>query len=169
MLNKTNIYLLIYFSIALLLAPIGILELDSFYYWDWSRHLALSYYDGSPMIAYFIKLSTLLFGDTLFAISFVGIAVAALTSGIIYKTGRLFLNKEASYVAMLLWLLSPLVTQDILYQTTYDTPLTIFWALTVYYLIKYIKYNNVKELYFVGGSVGLMMLSKYDLINHPMH
>ena len=162
MLNKTNIYLLIYFSIALLLAPIGILELDSFYYWDWSRHLALSYYDGSPMIAYFIKLSTLLFGDTLFAISFVGIAVAALTSGIIYKTGRLFLNKEASYVAMLLWLLSPLVTQDILYQTTYDTPLTIFWALTVYYLIKYIKYNNVKELYFVGGSVGLMMLSKYS-------
>ena len=162
MLNKANVCLLIYFSIAMLLAPIGILELDSFYYWDWSRHLALSYYDGAPMIAYFIKLSTLLLGDTLFAISFVGIAVTALTGFIIYKTGRFFLNKKASYVAMLLWIFSPLVTQDLLYQTTYDTPLTLFWALTVYFLVKYLKNNDSNELYFSGASIGFMMLSKYS-------
>jgi 4-amino-4-deoxy-L-arabinose transferase-like glycosyltransferase len=162
MFNKIHASLLLYFSIALLLAPIGILELDSFYYWDWSRHLALSYYDGSPMIAYFIKLSTLLFGNTLFAISFVGIIVAAATAFIIYKTGRLFLNKEASYVAMLMWLLSPLVTQDILYQTTYDTPLTLFWASTIYFLVKYLKDNETKNLYFCGASIGLMMMSKYS-------
>ena len=162
MFNKIHVSLLLYFSIALLLAPIGILELDSFYYWDWSRHLALSYYDGAPMIAYFIRLSTLIFGNTLFAISLVGILVAALTAFIIYKTGRLFLTKEASYVAMLLWLLSPLVTQDILYQTTYDTPLTLFWASTLYFLVKYLTNNETKQLYFCGASIGLMMLSKYS-------
>ena len=156
-----SIFICLYFTLLLLLAPISLLSFDTYYYWDWSRHLALSYYDGSPMIAYFIKLSTLLFGDTLFALNFVGIACAALTSWIIYKTARLFLRTEASYITLLLWLLSPLVTLDILKQTTYDTPLMLFWALTLYYAIKFIKYNKIKWLYLSGASIGLMMLSKF--------
>ncbi|KTD67057.1 glycosyl transferase [Legionella steelei] len=154
-------YLILYFVILLLLAPINILSLDTYYYWDWSRHLALSYYDGSPMIAYFIRLSTSLFGNSLFALSFVGIIVTALTSAIIYKCARFFLSYEASCIAMLVWLFSPLVTLDILKQTTYDTPLTLFWALTLYYTIKFIQTNKTKDLYCIGISAGLMMLSKY--------
>ncbi|CAM2964307.1 glycosyl transferase [Legionella steigerwaltii] len=154
-------YLILYFVILLLLAPINILSLDTYYYWDWSRHLALSYYDGSPMIAYFIRLSTSLFGNNLFALGFVGIVVAVFTSGIIYQCARFFLSREASCIAMLSWLFSPLVTLDILKQTTYDTPLTLFWALTLYYTIKYIQTNKTRDLYFIGISAGLMMLSKY--------
>lgn len=153
--------LIFYFAILLCIAPINILSLDTYYYWDWSRHLALSYYDGSPMIAYFIRLSTLLFGHSLFALSFLGIVVTALTSGIIYKTARFFLSREASCIAMLSWLFAPLVTIDLLKQTTYDTPLTLFWALTLYYTVKFIQTNKIKELYFIGASAGLMMLSKY--------
>ena len=162
MFNSRPIFPVLYFTTLLLLAPTNLLSFDTYYYWEWSRHLALSYYDGSPMIAYFIKLSTLLFGDTLFALGFVGITTTALTSWIIYKTACQFLSKEASYIAMLLWLVSPLVTLDLLKQTTYDTPLTLFWALTIYYVIKFIKFNRINELYFIGASIGLMMLSKYS-------
>ena len=163
MFNKSNVTIILYFSFALLLAPFHLLSFDTYYYWEWSRHLALSYYDGSPLIAYFIKISTMLFGDTLFALSFVGIAVTALTSIIVYRTARLTsLNQEASYVTMLLWLFSPLVTLDLLNQTTYDTPLTLFWALTIYWAIKYIKYNKTIDLYWMGASIGLMLLSKYS-------
>lgn len=154
--------IIIYFIILLLLAPTTLLSFDTYYYWDWSRHLDFSYFDGSPMIAYFIKLSTLLFGDTLFALSFVGITSAAITSWIIYKTARLFLLKEASYIAVALWLFSPLMTSDILKQTTYDTPLVLFWALTIYFTVKFIKFNKTKELYWIGIAIGLMMLSKYS-------
>jgi len=160
--DKINRYVFLYFLLILLLAPINLLSFDTFYYWDWSRHLALSYYDGSPMIAYMIKLSTLLFGDTLFALSIIGVVVTLLTSFIIYKTALLFLRKEASYVAMLLWLLSPIVTLDLLHQTTYDTPLTLFWALTVYYSIKYIKFNKTIDLYLIAANIGLILLSKYS-------
>ena len=160
--NYYHIIIFLYFAILLLLAPINLLSFDTYYYWEWSRHLALSYYDGSPMIAYFIKLSTLLFGETLFALNVVGIASAALTSWIIYKTARLFLCKEASYISTSLWLFAPLVTLDLLKQTTYDTPLMLFWALTLYYSIKFIKYKQIKDLYFTGASIGLMMLSKYS-------
>lgn len=155
------LFLFLYFALLLAIAPINILSFDTYYYWDWSRHLALSYYDGSPMIAYFIKFATLLFGDNLFALSFVGIIVTAISCGIIYKTARFFLSCEASWVAALSWLFSPLVTLDILKQTTYDTPLTLFWVLTLYYTVKFIQTNKIKELYFIGISAGLMMLSKY--------
>ncbi|CAM4491654.1 MAG: hypothetical protein LEGION0403_FIIPPAGN_01662 [Legionella sp.] len=160
--RATCLLLALYFVVLLGLAPINLLSFDTYYYWEWSRHLALSYYDGSPMIAYLIKLATLAFGHTLFALSLVGIANTALTSWIIYKTARFFLSKKSSYIATLSWLFSPLVTLDILKQTTYDTPLTLFWALTLYYTVKFLKTNNYKELYFIGASAGLMMLSKYS-------
>ncbi|WP_242605268.1 glycosyltransferase family 39 protein [Fluoribacter gormanii] len=160
--RSVNLLLTLYFTTLLLLAPINILSLDTYYYWDWSRHLALSYYDGSPMIAYFIRFATSLFGNNLFALSFIGITCIAFTSGIIYKSARFFLSREASCMAMLAWLFSPLVTLDILKQTTYDTPLALFWSLTLYYTIKFIKTNRIRELYLIGISAGLMMLSKYS-------
>jgi hypothetical protein len=36
------------------------LETDEAYYWLWSRHLAISYFDHPPMIAYLIRLGTAL-------------------------------------------------------------------------------------------------------------
>jgi 4-amino-4-deoxy-L-arabinose transferase-like glycosyltransferase len=154
--------LLGYFTILLLLAPINLLSFDTFYYWEWSRHLDFGYYDGSPMIAYLIKAATLLFGDTLFALSFIGIASAAVTSWIIYKTARLFLSKEASGISMLLWLFSPWVTLDIIKQTTYDTPLTIFWALALYFAAQLITTHKIRYLYFLGATLGFLLLSKYS-------
>ncbi|KTD42154.1 glycosyltransferase family 39 protein [Legionella parisiensis] len=162
--NSRNVYLFltVYFTILLLIAPINVLSLDTYYYWDWSRHLALSYYDGSPMIAYFIRIATSLFGNNLFALSCVGITVSALSSWLIYKSARFFLSQKASFIAMLSWLFSPLVTLDILRQTTYDTPLALFWASTLYFTVKFIQTNRVRDLYFIGVSAGLMMLSKYS-------
>lgn len=156
------LYLTLYFVILLSIAPINILSFDTYYYWDWSRHLALSYYDGSPMIAYFIRLATSLFGNNLFALSCVGITVIVLSSWFIYKSARFFLSQEASFIAMLSWLFSPLVTLDILQQTTYDTPLTLFWASTLYFTIKFIQTNRVRDIYLIGISAGFMMLSKYS-------
>lgn len=161
--NHRSFFIIIfaYFSLMLLLAPTTLLSFDTYYYWDWSRHLALSYYDGSPLIAYCIKLSTLLFGDTLFALSIVGIVMTALTSIILYRTARLFLTKSASQVAMGLWLFAPLVTMDLLQQTTYDNPLTLFWALTLYFSIKFLTDKQRNTLYYLGVSAGLLLLSKY--------
>lgn len=183
--NKRYIYIAVYFLLALLCAPTNLLHFDSYYYWDWSRHLALSYYDGPPMIAYFIKASTLIFGDTLLALSIVGIAVCALTSFLVYKTAKLFLSKEASYIAMMGWTFSPAIYLDLLKQTTYDAPLTLFWASTVYFIVRFCACNKTKvttlpsspksrgddgrheqlqtrDLYLAAISIGLMMLSKYS-------
>lgn len=152
----------VYFSLLLAFSASHLLSYDTYYYWDWSRHLALSYYDGSPMIAYFIKLSAILFGDTLFALNLVTIVCTALTSWILYRTARLFLSKEASYISVLLWLFSPLVSLTLIKQTTYDSPLILFWSLTIYFAVKFIKFSQIRDLYLLGVNIGLMLLSKYS-------
>ena len=73
--NKYTITLFIYGLFLFLIAPFHFKGADSFYYWDWSRHLDLAYFDGSPMIAYCIKAATFLFGDTLFSLSIVSMAL----------------------------------------------------------------------------------------------
>jgi len=43
---------------------------DEAYYWLWSKHLAASYRDKGPAIAWTIAAGTKLFGDTVFGIRF---------------------------------------------------------------------------------------------------
>lgn len=37
---------------------------DEAYYFTWTQHLSYSYFDHPAMVAYFLKLSTMIFGDT---------------------------------------------------------------------------------------------------------
>lgn len=162
---NTRLLVVLYFAFALILAPFNLLSFDTYYYWNWSRHLALSYYDGSPLIAYLMKLTTMVFGDTVFALSFLGIVLAAATGFVIYQTARLFLSKKGSNIALALWLFSPLTTMDLFRETTYDNPLLLFWALTIFFTLRFLKENATRDLYFTGISIGLMMLSKYTGFN----
>ena len=54
---------------------------DEAYYWQWSRHLAAGYYDGPPLVAYVIHLSTLIFGQTVLGVRFGAVLCAAITAG----------------------------------------------------------------------------------------
>ncbi len=54
---------------------------DEAYYWQWSRHLDMGYYDQGPMIAWWIRGSCLFFGDTPLGVRF-GIVIAALATQI---------------------------------------------------------------------------------------
>ncbi len=158
---KIQHYLLIYFTFLISIAPFQLRGPDSYYYWDWSRHLDLSYFDGPPMIAYWIKAATLLFNDTLLGLATPVILSAGLSTWILYKTARTFLNKSDSQEAILFWLFSPLTTLDLLTQTTYDNPETLFWICALYYCMRFIQNRAVQYLYFIGISIGLLLISKY--------
>jgi len=56
------------------------LRTDEAYYWTWSKENVLSFLDHPPMIAWFIRLGTAVFGDTNLGVRFAGI-VAMLISG----------------------------------------------------------------------------------------
>ena len=50
------------------------LRTDEAYYWTWSKEHVLSYLDHPPMVAWFIRIGTSIFGDTNFGVRFAGIA-----------------------------------------------------------------------------------------------
>ena len=57
---------------------------DEAQYWDWSRHLDLSYYSKGPLIAYIIRASCNLFGDTMPAVRYPTLLIGAATSLVTY-------------------------------------------------------------------------------------
>jgi 4-amino-4-deoxy-L-arabinose transferase-like glycosyltransferase len=54
------------------------LRVDEAYYWTWSKENVLSYLDHPPLIAWLIRLSRDLFGDTNFGVRFPGLLAMAL-------------------------------------------------------------------------------------------
>lgn len=57
---------------------------DEAQYWDWTRHLQLTYYSKGPLIAWIIHLWTSVFGDTELGVRFGSIIGSALTQIVLY-------------------------------------------------------------------------------------
>jgi len=61
---------------------------DEAYYWLWSKHLAASYRDKGPGIAWTIALGTKLFGPTVFGIRFFAVILSTATGALIFALAR---------------------------------------------------------------------------------
>lgn len=155
--NFLFIYLGCLFFASFMMVP----TLTSLYYYSWGKELALSYFDGPPMIAYLFYLSRLMLGDTYYAISSVGLICILLATYYVYLTGRLLNDRRTGIVAAMIWCALPLTTQNVFARVLYDGPLNLFTAASIFYFCRYFKNQSIKDLYWGMLSLGLMMLSKY--------
>ncbi|MCJ7508388.1 MAG: glycosyltransferase family 39 protein, partial [candidate division Zixibacteria bacterium] len=131
------------------------------YYWNYSRHLALSYFDHPPILAYLIFIFTHLGKQSAF---FVRISCVLLTSGLTYLTfaiGKLLFDQKVGFFSAVL-LNSVLIFSLGAMIATPDTPMIFFWALSFYFFCKLILTQDKKWWYLWGISTGLAMLSKYS-------
>ncbi|TDT69108.1 undecaprenyl-diphosphatase [Hypnocyclicus thermotrophus] len=161
--NRVLIVLLIFFIIRLIWGTVLNLTDDEAYYWMWSNHLGISYYDHPPMIAYFIKIFTLIFGNNNFAVRLpanIGILIVSL---LIYKISiYLFYDKKRAFWSVILFNIIPLFALAGIMSLP-DTPLLIFYTLSLYIFIKIIKEKKEKYWYLLGIVVGLGLISKYNM------
>ena len=136
------------------------LHSDEAYYWLWSTRLEPSYYDHAPMVAYFIKLTTL-FGNSEIAVRFSSVIVTVILSFLLWKLVMKLFNNEAVASASIVILHSMpiLFTASII--ITPDTPVFLFLSLATYYVWKLIDTENCNYWYLIGLFFGLSMLSKY--------
>src|SRR5271154_6957942 len=72
------------------------LSFDEAYYWLWSKHLAASYYDHPPAIAYAIRFGTMLLGDTPIGVRLVPLLLSVAASWSVWRAGRILLDDERS-------------------------------------------------------------------------
>lgn len=100
---------------------------DEAYYWVWSRHLSMSYFDHPPGVAYLIKLSTMVFGSTELGVRFFAVTMSLGTIAVVVWIGaRLLQQPRAAAWAGAILLSSPLMTVLGTIMTS-DTP-AIFFA-----------------------------------------
>ncbi|HXZ35410.1 MAG TPA: glycosyltransferase family 39 protein [Thermodesulfobacteriota bacterium] len=130
------------------------------YYWVWSLHPALSYFDHPPMAAYSIWASTALLGDTVFAVRLPAILYGTGTTLVVYSLAARLFGSRAGWVCALLMNLTIGFTAPFFF-TTPDSPLIFFWSLTLLWVWKAAGEGRKAFWYLAGIAWGLALLSKY--------
>lgn len=139
------------------------LHMDEAYYWLWSKHLDWSYYDHPPMVAYGLWLLTGVFGDDVWAIRLLPVACTTGTAWYLYKLGEEALDGKTGLLALALFLALP-VTQMAFTVATIDAPLSLFWAMALFYGHRAVKRGTWGAYLATGAAVGAALLSKYTAV-----
>jgi 4-amino-4-deoxy-L-arabinose transferase-like glycosyltransferase len=104
---------------------------DETFYWEWSRHLAAGYLDQPPAIAWLIRASTSIFGNTAFAVHLVAVVLLAATSLALWTVTRELAGRgDAATWAVVLFNIIPVFAAGGLLAVP-DGPLGLAWVLTL--------------------------------------
>lgn len=136
---------------------------DEAFYRLWSKHLALSYVDHPPMIAYYIKCLTLAFGDNEFAIRLGALILVTLITLVVYKIGKELFSAKAAVISAIIFNLTPTFFGGSIFLVP-QQPFLLFWSLSLYFFVKLVSSGKSYWWYPLGLSVGLGLLSDYVMI-----
>lgn len=137
---------------------------DEAYYWEWSRNLDLSFYDQGPGVALYIRLFTLIFGNTTFALKFAALFASATSLLFIYFTSlELKLSKFQTMLIFWIVLLLPSFFSGSLL-IMHDSPLLLFWTMALFSTIRYIHRRENWTIYALFLALGLGALSKHTMV-----
>jgi 4-amino-4-deoxy-L-arabinose transferase-like glycosyltransferase len=162
--RNTVLTILALVALRLVTAAWTPLIFDEAYYWMWSRHLALSYYDHPPAIAVLIRLGTMIAGDTEFGVRLVSILLALPMSWAVYRTAAILFGgtRVASTAAILLNVTLMAAVGGMI--VTPDAPLLVTSSFVLFYLAKVLETGRGAWWLAVGAAVGMALLSKYTAL-----
>ncbi|WP_427981244.1 glycosyltransferase family 39 protein, partial [Agarivorans sp.] len=132
----------------------------------WSLTPDWGYYSKPPMVAWFIWLSTHVFGVSEFSTKLPAPLLYLATAYIIQLTTEKLSTPKAGIWAFAIFILSPFVTLNSWFVTT-DAPLIFFWSLTVLFFILADQTDKTRYWLLAGIFGGLGLLSKYTMILLP--
>lgn len=152
--------------LKLILAAFLPITSDEAYYWVWSQHLQLSYYDHPPFVAWLFALGEqirLLDGMVRWPGVLVGHAAIYIWLNILEP----YLSEEQRLMWLLLALLSPLLGGSGLIVTP-DLPLLFFYAASLWLFFRWQKNPDWKLTLAFGLTMGLGFSSKYMMVLFAM-
>lgn len=137
------------------------LTYDEAYYWMWSKHLAGGYYDHPPMVAFIIRLGTMLAGDSGLGVRLVSVLSGLVASWAVWRSATiLFEDRRLAATATLYFNLTLMVAAGTIIVTP-DAPLLAASSFVLFFLVKLSKSENGTWWLAVGIAVGIAWLSKY--------
>lgn len=152
-------FIAIYVMRLIINQTMGLMPQDAYYYF-YSDHLALSYFDHPPMVAYMLKIFSFIFGKSVSAVKLTDFIVTLFSFLGFYYLSGLFLSKNKTIRALVLYGSTLLVTV-ISINTTPDVPLIFFWTLSLIAIYKAVFENRIVYWMLAGILIGLSFDSKY--------
>ena len=152
------------FAVLLRLIYLGTAELipDEAYYWNYTQHMDLSFYDHPPMVAWLIWLGTAIFGNSEFGVRIGSFCCGLITMAYLYALARNLYDKSTAMRAVMLLVVLPFYFATGMVATA-DAPLVAAWAATLYYMERALIADERSAWLGVGIAFGLGILSKYTL------
>ncbi len=147
------IFLTTIFVRLLIIIKLGLGD-DEVYHWVWTKHLSLSYYDHPPLVTYIMWVLTKLFGNTIFVVHLEALLSVVLFTLILYFWAKEIYSEKEAIMGTLLIIFMPIFFVD--------SPLSIFWVLTLWLLYRALKGNKNSYWYMAGIAAGFACLSKYN-------
>lgn len=143
----------------------GLLDLrtDEAYYWTWSKESVLSFLDHPPMIAWFVRFGTAIFGDTSFGARFAGLlamlAAQALLADIVWRVTR----EARAVVTAVLMMEASLYFGLSMTKISPDLPQVLFVTAMVWALVRLAVSGDGQWWLAAGFFAGLAALSKFTI------
>jgi len=151
---------------ALRIAYADVMELrtDEAYYWTWSKEHVLSFLDHPPMIAWLIRLSTALFGDTPLGVRFVGIAAMLVTQLLLADIAWRVTRDIRAVVFAVLMMEAALYYGLLMAKVAPDVALIPFAVAMIWSLVRLAETNDPRWWLAAGVFAGLSLLAKFTLL-----
>jgi len=135
---------------------------DEAQYWLWSLTPAWGYFSKPPLVAWLIRVSTLLFGDDPGGIRVASPLLHFATALVIFHTARRLYDARVACWSAIAYGTLPGVSASALLIST-DVPLMFCWAVALYAFVRAREPRGARWWIVVGIAAGLGLLSKYAM------
>jgi 4-amino-4-deoxy-L-arabinose transferase-like glycosyltransferase len=144
----------------------GVIELrtDEAYYWTWSKESVLSFLDHPPMIAWFIRFGTAIFGDTNFGVRFAGVLAMLATQLLLADMVRRVTHDFRAIVLAVLMPEAALYYGLLMAKVAPDVALIPFAVAMVWALVRLVESGDARWWLAAGVFAGLALLSKFTAV-----
>jgi len=148
----------------LIYASVIDLRTDEAYYWTWSKENVLSFFDHPPMIAWFIRFGTAIFGDTSLGVRFAGVLAMLVTQVLLADIVRRVTNDLRAIVLAVLMPEAALYYGLLTAKVSPDVALIPFAVAMLWALVRLSGSGDARWWLAAGVFAGLALLSKFTII-----
>jgi hypothetical protein len=144
----------------------GVIELrtDEAYYWTWSKEDVLSFLDHPPMIAWFIRFGTAIFGDTNFGVRLAGLLAMLITQLLLADIVRRVTHDIRAVVLAVLMPEAALYYGLLMAKVAPDVALIPFAVAMVWALVRLVESDDARWWLAAGVFAGFALLSKFTAV-----
>ena len=140
------------------------LRTDEAYYWTWSKESVLCFLDHPPMIAWFIRLGTTIFGDTNFGVRFAGILAMLVSQLLLADIVRRVVGSTRAIVLAVLMMEAALYYGLLMAKVSPDIALIPFAVAMMWSLVRLAESGDGRWWLAAGFFGGLALLSKFTVV-----